>query len=796
MARKDDRKAARLAKKQQKNQNYQQHQQRKWNKIQVSTANNKQVIPTEKKPVVVAKVVKRPKVVDSEEDEEILSDFSLEGFDKPSSKDEKVSKKLKDKKETKKSKKAKVEKESSKKSTDVKSSKKSKKTVAVDDQVANDGEFDFMDMIDAAYSSGKLTKEGLQLEDGEEDNSDFSFDEGINEEYESSEEGLTEDEGMASEEEESLTEEAKPTAAEIVTPSATAWRPKSLLKAKATEDDEPLSDASARLLKQIQSQINKLSTSNLCAIAAELESFFPGNRRKEVIQMIADTLLAQLTRPGGNLLDAFTVNFAALTVLLYRGVGVEFGAHVMEELITKIDSFYASAKDFDGSLQSHPERSLINCITFASFLCDLGFSSSKLITDLIEEASSRLAEIDIEIILKLFKCSGQKLRKENPDFFKYITGKLRAAPSSNMRFKFMLEQIDEMQGSKRKLAEASTASDDLSTARKAIKSFSTARGLIDMEPLQITISDIRDISTKGKWWLIGSSWAGNSVNSTANTSTTSVKVNAIEDLAKKHHMSTDLRKAIFSAIVSSEDASEAFASLLALKLNGKQEKEINLVLLHCAGQEKKFNPFYAVLAGKLAAHSRSFAMTFQYCLWDSLKALPEWPLRKCSNLARLFGSLLAQGCLPLSALRKAGWIRLGAMEQAFWQLLFKALFDGCKDSDDLLDKLVSKLQLILQKRSESRSDEASNPNRVVKLLTAKTDVSAFDDDFFNSTTGTVNGASVSQQKWEECKALRDGLVYFLDAFCIKIAAEGLPFADGHEAFKRNCIRFKRLLSEI
>ena len=42
--------------------------------------------------------------------------------------------------------------------------------------------------------------------------------------------------------------------------------------------------------------------------------------------------------------------------------------------------------------------------------------------------------------------------------------------------------------------------------------------------------------------------------------------NAIADLAKKHHMATDIKKAVFQAIVGSEDYLEAFEKLNHLNL--------------------------------------------------------------------------------------------------------------------------------------------------------------------------------------------------------------------------------------
>lgn len=62
-------------------------------------------------------------------------------------------------------------------------------------------------------------------------------------------------------------------------------------------------------------------------------------------------------------------------------------------------------------------------------------------------------------------------------------------------------------------------------------------------------------------------------------------------------MNTDIRKAVFQAIASSEDYIQAFESLLRLNLKKEQEREIIKVLVHCCVQEKSsFNKFYYLLA--------------------------------------------------------------------------------------------------------------------------------------------------------------------------------------------------------
>jgi nucleolar MIF4G domain-containing protein 1 len=71
--------------------------------------------------------------------------------------------------------------------------------------------------------------------------------------------------------------------------------------------------------------------------------------------------------------------------------------------------------------------------------------------------------------------------------------------------------------------------------------------------------------------------------------------NEVQSAAKKHHMITDVKKAVFQAIVQSEDYLQAFESLNRLNLKKTQQREIIRVLVHCCLGEQTYNAFYALV---------------------------------------------------------------------------------------------------------------------------------------------------------------------------------------------------------
>lgn len=71
-------------------------------------------------------------------------------------------------------------------------------------------------------------------------------------------------------------------------------------------------------------------------------------------------------------------------------------------------------------------------------------------------------------------------------------------------------------------------------------------------------------------------------------------------------MNTDIRRDIFCVLMTAEDYLDAFEKIHHLSLKNQQQREIIYVILNCCIQEKKFNPYYAVLAQRLCDSDRKY----------------------------------------------------------------------------------------------------------------------------------------------------------------------------------------------
>lgn len=191
----------------------------------------------------------------------------------------------------------------------------------------------------------------------------------------------------------------------------------------------------------------------------------------------------------------------------------------------------------------------------------------------------------------------------------------------------------------------------------------------------------------------------------------SSEIEKIKELAAKHRMNTDIRKAIFTALVSSKvrcfpnlqtllthpkDFSSAFENILRLNLKDVQEREILKVTIHCALQEKAFNPFYALVAKRFCSYKLSFKTTSKYILWDYFKKMDdssdseELNSQRVINLAKIY-SFLYSGCnLSLGILSPLQFIALSGKQQLFLKTLFHTLFTSFFKSPDEARSFVTK----------------------------------------------------------------------------------------------------------
>ncbi|KAI1921730.1 suppressor of glycerol defect [Ophidiomyces ophidiicola] len=459
------------------------------------------------------------------------------------------------------------------------------------------------------------------------------------------------------------------------------------------------SDSEMRLRRQIKGHLNKLSEANIVSILSDIEKLYQEYPRQTVTAMLIDLLLG-LICSGSGLNDTFIILHAGFITGIFKVIGMEFGAELAQNVVTRFDKMFGNGHPGDSD-----RKDMTNLISLLSHLYNFHVVGCGLIFDFIRLFLEEINEMNTDLLLKIVRNSGPQLRQDDPSALKDIVLLIQPAVARvgeaalSVRTKFMIETITDLKNNRVKNAPgASISSEHIIKMRKIIGSLNT-RSLKATEPLRIGHADIRDSDKKGKWWLVGASWRAEPLPST-DTKQTSINSSVVlpstlnddlgdmkdvdlVQLARTHRMNTEVRRSIFIAIMSASDYQDAHMRLSKLHLKRSQETEIPHVLIHCVSEEETYNPYYTFIARKLCGERR-MKMAFQFSLWDAFKQMGERAdvddsedfdenrqlnMRAIVNLAKMYGSLIADGGLTLGVLKTLNFLYLQPKTKTFVELL-------------------------------------------------------------------------------------------------------------------------------
>lgn len=262
----------------------------------------------------------------------------------------------------------------------------------------------------------------------------------------------------------------------------------------------------------------------------------------------------------------------------------------------------------------------------------------------------------------------------------------------------MIETITDLKNNRLKTGASATAlaSEHVTSTKKLLGALNT-RSLRASEPLQISIADIQDSEKKGKWWLVGASYHDPAKmaqrSKAAPGKSTAIPEDGYESetpghislqkLARAQGMNTDVRRAIFMAMMSASDYKDAHLRIMKLHLKNKQVVEVPKVLLQCAAAEKIYNPYYTLIASKLCGSDKKILKAFHSALWTSCTKLTNGideetseanSTRSIVNTARLFGALLSDQQLQLTSLKPLDFAYPAPSIQTFAEVLLTSMF--------------------------------------------------------------------------------------------------------------------------
>ncbi|KAJ5918197.1 hypothetical protein N7454_010572 [Penicillium verhagenii] len=473
---------------------------------------------------------------------------------------------------------------------------------------------------------------------------------------------------------------------------------------------DPDTESLTRLKRQAQGQLNKLSEANMISIVSEFEKLYRDYPRQHVTATVLNLLMGLICERAV-LQDTFMVLHAGFIAALYKLLGMDVGAEIIQKIVETIDANGDERGTFEG-------KEIVNLISLLAQLYNFHVIGSPLMFDYVRSFLEDITEDNTELLLKVIRISGPQLRQDDPSALKDIVLLIQPAVAKigedklSVRTKFMIDTITDLKNNRVRTAiGANITTEHITKMRKILGALNNSRVIRASEPISITRADIHDSSKKGKWWLVGASWKEDPLVSARKELEDVSMTNAVSeddseaepdfgDLARAHRMNTDIRRSIFVAIMSANDFQDAHVRLMKLRLKRAQEFEIPRVLLHCAMEEEAHNPYYTLIARRICGDmGRRIKVSFMFALWNVFKRMGEKgdmddeeadfdpedeetavSMKAVINLAKMYGMLIADGNLTLSMLKNLNFAYLQPKTKTFVEVLLITIIQQSQKS--------------------------------------------------------------------------------------------------------------------
>ncbi|EMR08324.1 hypothetical protein PNEG_03164 [Pneumocystis murina B123] len=504
----------------------------------------------------------------------------------------------------------------------------------------------------------------------------------------------------------------------------------SITKNKILKDDKNNNEFTIHLKRKIKGLLNRLTESNMLSILNEIENLYSSNPRHYVNLELITLLLKNITSQT-TLKETYLVLHSGFITALYKIIGIDFGAFFLQKLIKTFNEFYSKENSKKENIDTNIsyDKECINLIIVLSELYNFQVISCTFVYDLIKLFLKEITDLNTELLLKIILNSGSQLRCDDPSSLKDIIIIIHRKISEtdvvlNTRTKFMIESIDNLKNNKIKDIPSIMTREAIVRMKKFLGTLSNRNSNRNFEPLKISLSDIESMDENGKWWHAGSSSRKEEKRKTpiSVNSFYEKKETELLTLAQLQRMNTDIRKSIFITLMSGEDFVDAYEKLLKLRLKKVQKLEIPRVLLHCCGNERNYNPYYAYIALRFCVRMSFLRTAFKFCLWDLFRSLGEKDiqvigntntentenisLRYIVNLGRLYGFLVVNDGLDLAIFKKLNFFHLQSKTKTFLEIFFCTLIQETQKRSNI--QSVTSIQKIFEKLS-------SNPSLIVGI---------------------------------------------------------------------------------
>lgn len=454
---------------------------------------------------------------------------------------------------------------------------------------------------------------------------------------------------------------------------------------KASEtaaNDEAHQEALRQIRRSLNQILNRLSEDTIISVCQEIvQKVYPSHPTSLVNDSIWNNTKNACVATHLLMSGLIPVYAAAITGMHYlKSDSAQLGEYMTEQIVLELwkqrqqEITHAKDNDETDATDVFSDKVTSNLMLILCYLYNFGVVHCTLLFDLIRECITNFSENDIELLLLVMSHSGRLLRTDDPSSLKDIVVlvhkralEVKGTFRNYSRVDYMVSAINDLKNNKKRRQDE-TFVQKTAKLRKMlgqIKSLAAKTSTRTDSSLRLSLDDILNAETKGRWWKVGASWVGNQYqfvgdgsetsggadknNSKSGQGTATVSSDLSDKeqarllkLAAKYRMNTDVRRSIFCIIMGAADCEDAFEKLVrAGMLKGRNERETVRVLMECCGNEKEFNKVYAYLAARLVEYQPQCKFSFQLAFWDTFKQFERMTIRKAANYAKLLFQLVA-----------------------------------------------------------------------------------------------------------------------------------------------------------
>ena len=325
--------------------------------------------------------------------------------------------------------------------------------------------------------------------------------------------------------------------------------------------------------------------------------------------------------------------------------------------------------------------------------------NSVFVYDLIKYLIDNFDENNSEYLLLLLSYTGINIRKENPTNLKDIISlinkkyndiKISNASNKTEKIKYIIDMINDIKQNKYLKF---NLQEKFNFFKEIIKK-NKSDNIVLSDKLELELNKITKIPYDQ---ILSEEVISNSekIEEIVNLDTDDLiiketqeddKTNSqLNNAMKKLGISTKLKKMIFINIATSSGVNDAFERLNRLNLNKEQRREIVKMIIKLCIEEPSYNPFYQLLMEKLLTLDKDNKYTFHYCIWDYMKILENFKIKKIHNLSKLTANLLLKEKISIPVLLQFKFEEDKNENKIFVNMVFNRYFE---ESDEDKTKLI------------------------------------------------------------------------------------------------------------